>query len=130
MAFDNSPVTRWSSAQTIEPGMSVEVDFGRAETVDGVLLECSHDQWKVRVRLEGQDASGQWRQLAAEPETQDRPPIMGLRRAATGELKLRGIRYILMYDGDFGASDFRKKAALWNMEFAGEARDARLYRIL
>jgi hypothetical protein len=130
MAFDNSPVTRWSSAQNIYPGMSVEVDFGRAEIVDGVMLECSHDQWKVRVRLEGQDASGRWHQLAAAPETRDRTPAMGLRRAATDELKRRGIRYILLYEGDFGAADFKKKTALWNIEFAGEARDARLYRIL
>lgn len=130
MAFDNSPVTRWSSAQAIYPGMSVEVDFGRLETADAVLLECSHDQWKIRLRLEGQDAAGRWVPLAAEPEAQDRPPIMGLRRAATDELKLRGIRYLLVYDTDFGASDFRKKAVLWNIELAGEAPGARLYRIL
>ena len=78
--------------------------------VDSVLLECSHDQWKIRLRLEGQDASGRWHQLAAEPEAQDRPPLMGLRRAATDELKLRGFDYILVYDSDFGAEDFQQES--------------------
>lgn len=129
LAFDNSPVTRWSSTETIHPGMYIEVDFGRTETVDAVLLECSNDQTKVRLRLEGQDARGNWHSLGGEPESRERPPIMGLRAAATEELKRRGIRYFLIHDGDYGAEDFRKKAALWNIELAGEAFGARLYRI-
>ena len=130
LAFDNSLVTRWSSAQTIYPGMSVEVDFGRPETLDAVRLECSHDQWKVRVKLEGQDASGNWQPLAAAPELREGPPILGLRRQATQELKLRGIDYVAIDGGDFGAADFRDKAELWGLEFVGQGREMRLYRIL
>ena len=54
MAFDNSPVTRWRSWQELFPGMFMEVDFGRTEQVDSVRVECSHDQYKIRLRLEGQ----------------------------------------------------------------------------
>jgi len=110
--------------------MFVEVDFGKPQTVDAVLLECSHDQWKIRLKLEGQDAAGNWSTLAAEPEQRDGPPLLGLRRAATEELKRRGFDYFLVYDNDFGAEDFRTRMGAWGIELAGEARGARLYRIL
>src|SRR5262249_33077681 len=55
MAFDNSPVTRWRSWQTIEPGMYLNVEFPRPELSDSVLLECAHDQYKIRLKLEGMD---------------------------------------------------------------------------
>lgn len=129
MAFDNSPATRWRSWQSLFPGMFIEIDFGRAETADRVVLECSHDQYKIRLKLERQDESGQWIAIADEPEANDRAAPLGLRRAAAEELKLRGIRYLLAYDFDFGAEDFRTKASLWGITFIAERNGARLYRI-
>ncbi|HWQ55220.1 MAG TPA: glycosyltransferase family 39 protein [Bryobacteraceae bacterium] len=130
MAFDNSPVTRWSSAESLHPGMSVEVDFGKPRNVDRVLLECSHDQYKIRLRLEGQDEAGKWIPLADEPEQADAPLVEGLRRAATEELKQRGIRYILVWDSDFGADDFRTRPGEWGLGLVGKAPGATLFQIL
>ncbi len=130
MAFDNSPVTRWSSVEPLYPGMFLEVDFGRVERVDQVLVECSHDQYKIRLRLEGEDAAGRRVELAAAPEQRDAPAIEGLRRAATEELQLRGIGYILVFDDDFGAEDFRTRQREWGIEAAGRDTGVTLYRIL
>ena len=129
LAFDNAPVTRWTSARTLYPGMFVEVDFGALETVDAVALEYSRDQYKVRLKLEGQDAAGRWRLISDKPDEMDGPPLLGLRRAATAEIKARGIHYILVYGQDFAADDIRRNRQLWGLTLIGEAAEARLYRI-
>ncbi len=129
LAFDNAPVTRWKSWRTLYPGMFVELDFGAVETVDTVALEYPRDQFKVRLKLEGQDSAGRWQVISDKPEDVDSPPLLGLRRAATAELKARGVNYVLLYDKDFGADDVRRNRDLWGLTMIGEASDARLYRI-
>ena len=129
MAFDNSPATRWRSWQVLQPGMFIEVDFGRPETLDKVILECARDQGRIRLRLEGRLPSGQWRLLNEQPEEAELPPPIGLRRAALYELKRRGVAYLLVWDNDFGAEDFRKNAVVWGVSLLGERNGARLYRI-
>jgi hypothetical protein len=109
--------------------MFVEVDFDRPELMDSVVLECSYDQHKIRLKLEGLLESGQWKTLATDPEQSRTTAPSGLRGAAVLELKFRGIRYLLFYDFDFGAEDFRKKGAVWGITFLGERNTARLYRI-
>lgn len=129
LAFDNSPATRWRSWETLEPGMFLEVEFPRPQLLDRVVLECSRDQYRTRLRLEGRLPSGQWRVLGDRPEVAELPPPIGLRRAAAFELKRRGVRYVLIWDEDFGAEDFRKNAVLWGATFLGERNGARLYRL-
>lgn len=129
LAFDNSPVTRWRSWQSLFSGMFLDVDFGGVRTAGSVLVECSHDQSKIKLKLEGRDAGGAWRPLAAAPEESDAPPLLGLRRAATRELKWNGIDYLLIFQNDFGAEDFRSNAPLWGITEVREHRGARLYRI-
>jgi len=129
-AFDNSPVTRWTSGDYLRPGTWLEVDFGTVQQADGVLLEASKDQYKIRLKLEGQDEAGKWKPLAAEPEVYDGPPVIGLRSEATAEIKRMGFDHFVIYDFDFGAGDFRSKPDLWNIELVEEANGGRLYRIL
>lgn len=129
LAFDNSPATRWRSWQALEPGMFLEVEFTRPERLDRVTLECSRDQYRTRLRLEGRLPSGQWRLLGDRPEEAELPPPIGLRRAAAHELKRRGVHYLLIWDGDFGAEDFRKNAVVWGATFLVERNGARLYRL-
>jgi len=129
LAFDNSPVTRWRSWQTLYPAMYLAVEFGSPEVSDSVLLECAHDQYKIRLKLEGMDESGKWIPLASAPEASDAPSQAGLRRASVAELKARGIDYFLVYDSDFGVEDFKLKSKLWGMTFLGEHSGARLYRL-
>ncbi len=129
LAFDNSPVTRWRSWRAIEPGMFLEVDFGRLESADEVLLERSPDQYKAHNRLDGLDASGRWRTLAAAGEPLTLPKKSGLRRAAVEEVKRSGIKYLLVFDEDFGAGDFLGNFGLWRIKPVSERAGARLYRI-
>jgi len=129
MAFDNSLATRWRTWQTLYPGMYLAVEFAKPELSDSVLLECAHDQYKIRLKLEGMDEAGQWKQLAAEPEASDGRQQFGLRRAAAEEIKARGIDYLLIYDFDYGAEDFKTKAKLWGATQLGEHNGARLYRL-
>jgi hypothetical protein len=129
LAFDNSPVTRWRSWQRAEPGMFVEVDFGHAQVVDSVIVETSDEGYQTNVELEGMDLNGAWATLSkSAQETTSRPPV-SLRRAATAELKARGIRYVVIEKDDMRSDDFQAYTALWGMKFIGEAGPGRLYYI-
>jgi hypothetical protein len=129
MAFDNSPVTRWKSWQTIEPGMFIEVDFGREQTVDRVLLESSHDQYGIAVKLEGMDAAGRWRTLSLAPEQSNQPIKPGLRRAVIAELKARGVTHLMVWDQDFGADNIRINTQVWGVTLVREFGPVRIYRL-
>jgi hypothetical protein len=129
LAFDNSPVTRWRSWQTAEPGMFVEVDFGRSQQVDAVVVEASDAAYQTKVKLDGMDAQGQWTTVLKEPvETIRRAPL-NLRVAATAELKARGINYVLVGLDDVRSDDFRLHSSLWGMKCVGVSGTTRLYRI-
>jgi len=128
LAFDNSPVTRWRSWRTLYPGMYVAVEFGSPEITDSVLLECAHDQYKIRLKLEGMDEAGKWRTLADAPVESEGAGRNGLRRAAAEEAKARGIQYVLVYNYDFSAEDLLKNGKLWGATLLGEHNGARLYR--
>lgn len=128
-AFDNSPVTLWRSGEAIRPGMYVQVNFNGTEQADGVLIESSPDQNQIRLKLEGSDSAGRWQTLAAAPSIYDAAPPLVLRRAAARELERRGVSYILLFDGEFGADDFRANQDLWGIKQVGEADGARLYQL-
>ena len=128
-AFDNSPVTRWRSWQTLYPGMYVGVEFKSPEISDSVLLECGHDQYKIRLKLEGMDESGKWKTLAEKPEESEGQMQLGLRGAAVQEVKARGVDYLLIYDFDYRADDFKTKYRVWGMTLLAVHNGARLYRL-
>jgi hypothetical protein len=130
MAFDNSPVTRWRSGQAAEPGMFVQVDFGKAQELDTVLVESSDEGYKTKIKLEGLDTKGKWATILDQPVETARPTRVNLRRAAAEELKARGIRYIVVEKGDFRFEDFQMYSGLWGMKCIGESRSsAWLYHI-
>lgn len=128
-AFDNSPLTAWRSGEAIHPGMYVEADFSGVVEADGVLIETSPDQSQIRLKLKGLDEHGSWHALADAPKILDAPVPLGLRRAAARELKRRGVDYLLVFDGEFGADDFRANADLWGITQVAETGGARLYQL-
>jgi hypothetical protein len=128
-AFDGKPITFWKCGEALRPGQFVEVDFREAEAADSVLIEAAPNQWGIRLKLEGRDADGQWKLLAPDARVGDAPVPPGLRRAAAEELKRRGIDYLLVFDGEFGAEDLRRNAGLWGIREVGEYKGARLYRL-
>jgi len=128
-AFDGKAVTFWKCGERLRPGQFVEADFSHAEPADSVLIETAPNQWGIRLKLEGQDAAGQWKLLAPEPRAGEAPAPPGLRRAAAEELKRRGIDYLLVFDGEFGADDLRRNIGLWGIRQIGEYKGARLYQL-
>jgi hypothetical protein len=108
--------------------MYIEIDFGRDVMLDQVSLEISRDQLKARVRLEGADSRGTVF-YAPEPEELELTELPSLRRAATQEMKTRGIGWLVMADSDHGADDIHRNPAAWGLTLAGERGTTRLYRI-
>jgi hypothetical protein len=109
--------------------MFVAVDFGRPEVADSVLIETSPNQWGIRLKLEGRDARGRWRALGGDPETGTVAPPLGLRRDAAEEARRRGVDYLVIFDDEIGAADYRLHAAQWGLKEVGEADGARLYKL-
>jgi hypothetical protein len=128
-AFDNSLATFWLCGETLKPGQSVQVDFHGEQPADSVVLEAAPNQYAARLKLEGRDAGGRWQLLAAAPTASDAPRPLGLRRALAGELKRRGIDYLLVFDTDNGAADLRLNPDLWGITAVGDYKGARLYQL-
>jgi hypothetical protein len=128
-AFDANPVTRWGSRTALFGGMRMQVHFARPLTMDTVELDCSHDQWSIRLKLEGQDAGGNWKPLGGPPEPGERPIQENLRSPAMVEFKKHGITHILFNKGDALLEDFRQHSDAWDVVLAGQAGDDWLYEI-
>ncbi len=126
-AFDNSPVTRWSAGEQIHRGMFVEVDLGASTQLDSVRLECTRDQYQIRLKLEAPDNNGQWRVISDVPDETQLPSPGGMRRAAIEELKMGGVRYLLVDKDDYGAIDFVARQPQWGIRLLDEKDQARLY---
>jgi hypothetical protein len=129
LAFDGKPVTRWRTAMPLAPGQFVELDFGEPRAIEGITLQCTRDQDSVRLEVQGENASGQWRTLSAAPREREIALNVNLRRASAEELKSRGVDYLLVFGSDLGAGDFKLHAREWGIRQVGELGEDRLYRI-
>jgi hypothetical protein len=129
-AFDNSLLTRWTAGDHARAGMFVEVDFGRPELVDSLVLSSTRDQPGVRLRLDGRLETGHWTSLSAGPERIEEEPVSrdALRRGAAAEFKYARVDYLYLENDAWGAEDFRSRAAAWGLELIGEVAGSRLYR--
>jgi hypothetical protein len=126
-AFDGSPVTRWRSWETAAPGMEISVNFGRDEVVDEVRLELAPDQWNIRLRVEGAGASGEWRLLRGTAGNQKLDVLnTDPRRDAIHQLRLRGVQYLLVRDGDSFGQSFVEDPASWGLTVVAREQDATL----
>jgi hypothetical protein len=128
-AFDGLAVTRWRSRIAMFSGMRIAIDFDRPETIDTVELDCSHDQAAIRLKLEGEDSSGHWKQLAPAPKIGEGTVTGNLRRQAMDEFKKHGITHILLSKGDYSFDDFQKHSNEWGVTVVGREGDDWLYVI-
>lgn len=128
-AFDHNPVTRWGSRTGQFSGQWVQVDFEQPMILDSVELDCSHGQWGIRLRLEGQDAAGKWKPLGGSPEIVNLQPTGDLRRAAIDEFKKHGITHLVVSKGGFGSDDIEKEPDQWGVTLIGKSGDDWLYAI-
>ncbi len=127
LAADNNLTTRWKTWEPIRPGMFYELDFGRPELIDGVMLETVNDQAEVQLKLFGFTGKEGWKPLSIEPKHIDLPAVKGMRRAAAEEFRAQGIRYILVNRNDPTDADFRLNAAGYGARKMAERGDTRLY---
>jgi len=128
-AFDNSLATLWICGDSLRPGQYVQLDFGGSTAADSAVMEAAPNQPSIRLRLEGRSSSGNWRVLSPAPAISDVPRPFGLRRVVAGELKRSGIDYILLFNEDNAADEFRTNADLWGARAVGSSNGAILYEL-
>jgi hypothetical protein len=127
LAFDGRPVTRWRSWESATPGMFIDVDFGKPVVIDEAHLVTTPDSGLPQLDLRGMDVRGEWCALSAQRSFSTVPIIGDLRREAVRALVARGIRYLLVSPGAFGANDFYDHSSAWGIELVGESGGTRLY---
>ncbi|MGA7235473.1 MAG: glycosyltransferase family 39 protein [Bryobacteraceae bacterium] len=127
-AVDSNPVTFWECGDPLSKGSYVEARFAFVEDADSVLLETSPNQPELRLELDGETASGEWKHLSANPDIFT-ANVPDLRRAAVEELKRRGIDYILLFESDELSKAVRDGGEAAGMEEVGQSSGARLYRL-
>jgi hypothetical protein len=129
LAFDNSTVTRWRSWDRAKPGMFIEVDFGRPVFIDEARLVSASDAVQAQIELLGMDARGEWCRLNVQQSTSRLAVQDSLRQASVRALVGRGIRYLLVTPGAFGANDFNDNSGAWGIELLAESGGGRLYAL-
>jgi hypothetical protein len=130
LAFDNSLATRWRSGEVASPGMYLDVDFGRDESVDEVRLVASSDSELTRLQLESINSEGGSEKIADNPATLNRAVPAGIRRMATYEMHARGIHYLMINDTNNGADDFAEDPEAWGLKLIGHIEGERLYQTI
>lgn len=129
LAFDNSPATRWKTWERAGVGDHIQVDFGRPQMADEARIETSYDhiaQGEVKL---WDEASGHWIKAGGDHRTTPLKPDPNIRRYATREIAIRGVRYLLIPDSYQGSFDLRGDPEGWGLELAAQGYGARLYHI-
>jgi hypothetical protein len=130
LAFDNSLVTRWRSGEVAGPGMYLDVDFGREESVDEVRLITASDFERIRLQVEAMSPSGSWETISGNPRQVLLAVPPSIRRMATSEMHARGVQYLMLFDSNYGAMDFAEDPQAWGLKLIGRNDDARLYQAI
>jgi hypothetical protein len=137
-AFDNNPVTRWSTEKFGSDGAFLEIAFDKPTAVDSIAIECSSEeseQLAVSAEIQpgqnepGQNKSAKMVPLQAKVSAAKVAPPPGLRRAATRMLKNYGFDYLVITDSDYYADDFTLYAPYWRIRPVGRTGDITLYHI-
>ena len=128
LAFDNNYATRWSTWETIAPHQRLQVELPAAELVDEVVLECD-PAWNAHLQVEIRLDSGRWVALTDKPEIVKAEFASGIRRAAAGEVKALGFRFLLVNEGDMVYADMKKYPNFWGITQLAEANGTHFYRI-
>jgi hypothetical protein len=128
-AFDNGRLTRWRSHVPLRPGSYIEIDFGKAEGVDRVVVESTRDQYEARLAVEVADEAGPWVQVGTAPVEIASAKIRAVRHTAIDEVKRAGLTHLVVEVNDFRADDYRMRAEQWGIEEIAERGNARLYKL-
>lgn len=128
LAFDNCPVTRWMAAESLKPGMFVEVELDKPVELIGIRVESTPNQPYGTVRLEA-DVNGKWTLLSDKAVLMNGPPPGGIRRLAAEDLKRNGITHINVNNDEYFATDMARDPEAWGVSKIGETDHSKLYKI-
>jgi len=120
LALDSNPVTRWRTWASIRAGMHVDFEFAVPVTLDRVDLYCSHDQYKIDLKLEG---------IEAKIERIDNRPMADLRKLATRTVRARGIDYLVIGEDFPAAREMASDPARWGLRQVAAEGSAKVYKI-
>jgi hypothetical protein len=128
LAFDNSPVSFWTSGETVYPGLFVEVNFGKPVELDRMLVAQSEDERWISLRPSAL-VEGKWQKLRSRESDLLEQPRSTLRMEIREEWKSMGIRWILIPDRSYGADDLRKNALYWGITQVATTNGYRLWKL-
>lgn len=123
-AFDNSPLTVWSSGVNSEDGMYIQIDFGRVRRIDKVMVDLARNEEWALMRVEAENGTIT---LQSDEQVVPWPPRM--RQAATDELKANGIHWMVFRDDELLADDLVNRAPQWGIKQAAESNGYRLWHL-
>lgn len=129
-AFDNSLATRWQTWEQVKPGDYLDVDFGRDVPLDQVVLDTNPPEEEIQLQVEAMDSSGHWRLLAKDPKWALADlSHYSMRLAATHEMALRGLHYLLVGDDYAGVDDIGDDPEAWGLTEIAAGYGVRLYKL-
>ncbi len=128
-AIDGSPVTRWSSWESLHPGMFFQIDMNQLHLVDTVDLDGPEGQWESRLKLEGSVDGQHWTVLSTNTSLQKSTRVANYRRLAGLEVKRLGVSYILVKNSDREFKDFNDHPSEWGITQVGYSADGKVFRI-
>jgi hypothetical protein len=132
-AFDNGPVSWWTSGQYGEPGLWLEVDFGGPVEMDRVRIEQNADQRWIEIRPTAWSATaggeGAWRDLPFRETGVEEAAPTDVRMEVRDELRQMGIRWILIRDGNAAAQSLRTDSPSWGVTEIAETTGFQLWRL-
>jgi hypothetical protein len=123
-AFDNSPLTVWTSDIKGQGGMFLQIDFGRVRRIDKVTLDMPKNEAWAMMRVEAENGS-----ISLSPVAAVVPWPARMRQAATDELKANGIHWMVFRDGDLLADDLLVRSAQWGITQVAESNGYRLWHL-
>ncbi len=127
LAFDNDPVTWWTSGQKIDPDTWIEADFPQPVRIDRMGVDQIEDQRWAQL-YPSADLNGRWMKLEAR-ETGASTRAGGPSDGAAGSDEGRGHPVDSDPDGDTGAEDLRIKSPYWGITQIGEVYGYRLWKL-
>ncbi len=128
LAFDGSPVTRWSTWQPLERGFWVQAEFPAPLAITRVAVESAAAP-EAHPQLEVATGEGAWSKVPDRFADVSAIVPRDLRREAMNQLKARGIFYLLINDSDLPAQDLNENSNQWGVSKIEEAHGTRFYRI-
>jgi hypothetical protein len=130
MAFDNGPVSWWTSGRFVERGFWIEVDFGGPTEIDRIQVEQNADQRGISLHPSvWNPATASWRNLPFRETGVEEPAAPDIRMEVRDELRHMGVRWILIRAEEPAARSFRADSPLWGITEVAEAPGFQLWRL-